>query len=664
MIQPGSPGRRSSRLLRQLLRHKEMTTIFRSPAYFAQPRPDSLAPVQAVPFIIPPAPDAVFENEQNRSAAGSPSLPLINLSAAQKETVDPEPGPNKGNAPVYRRGSSEHGPTPQPVASALPYSPTTSSQPFASEIQRYPIEPALPGIPESRYAPQLDTPASGISSEAATPPAAEPGATPTFTSEAAPLTAADPGAEFPDVPRPPSSDMQAVPTPTASGTDPQIQPEKPVLQSEGGAGKSTQTKTNDADWARLQNIFRKHQEKARTGLTESANAPPEAAEIQREDQAVPRDEVQPEMEQTNPPRINSPSVEPLSARQSDRPVQTRHDSIPGDLSSPAAPDHQEIPADIYGERDDLPGTDKDLQAVPLEVSWPVQRRSVESFTQPENRKDDPLSPDDPLPPPSFVERLQGQVRRALQSITPDRPSSSSVEVITPRRDRPTTASTVQRSPQQAIPASSSHAGMDQSQDSPAPAKTGWDHNVETQIGPLPADLWRLIGERPPQVHTQEDQALDPASPGATPGPLITPDLSASPPGFKPSHASVQTAGREINTDETQSGVLSSLAREARSTSVSTGANDSIESWDIPDSGPNNQTPVQRAPDGSSSRISTPEPASGRSTSSSAVSEEAASVSEEPPGQAETELDMDELAERVYSDIRRRLAIELERHRHR
>jgi hypothetical protein len=90
-----------------------------------------------------------------------------------------------------------------------------------------------------------------------------------------------------------------------------------------------------------------------------------------------------------------------------------------------------------------------------------------------------------------------KVADTLRAVSAERPSDSSVEWVPPRKPRPANAPTlIQRAPDKAK-ASIPEAGH---RDSAAVETAVADSTtVPTQIGTLPADLWQLIGQEPPTI---------------------------------------------------------------------------------------------------------------------------------------------------------------------
>jgi hypothetical protein len=294
--------------------------------------------------------------------------------------------------------------------------------------------------------------------------------------------------------------------------------------------------------------------------------------------------------------------------------------------------------------------DEKLQAsqpLPLEAAWPVHRQtgqrtqagrpaafaeeagemeagyslSGESFTPSEKTATTPafLSPE-----------VHAQVREALKDVSPGQPTGSSVEVIIPRRGRPAVekepgSEQVERGgpgeqeqpaamptpektalverpdaapesvmPVQDLVADSAEAEM-------APEEVVDEKHLMTEIGPLPADLWELIGESP---------RVEPAGPGGSASPITSGNPAQR-------EASASQSGKQM-----PAAPHAYVQRQAEAAGAQTG-----------------------------------EAASPRSSGSTGAAE---ALGKQPPA----EIDMDELARRVYGEVKKRLNLEWERMRRR
>ena len=129
------------------------------------------------------------------------------------------------------------------------------------------------------------------------------------------------------------------------------------------------------------------------------------------------------------------------------------------------------------------GTDSQSRAItPLEDSgWPVVRRHPQRPGVPQTMS----SPSLPTP------EQQEEVKAKLSGMSSHQPTDSSIEVHMPRRPRPTLSS----SP----PVQRQESALSSPPASPS-------QMVQTEIGPLPADMWEILGEPVPTSSTDSGDA--------------------------------------------------------------------------------------------------------------------------------------------------------------
>ena len=130
----------------------------------------------------------------------------------------------------------------------------------------------------------------------------------------------------------------------------------------------------------------------------------------------------------------------------------------------------------------------------LQDMWPVQSKS------PTQSK--PTSTPMPTESKSVVQRNpaeETQLKDKLNSIKAKKPTDSSIEIHTPRRPRPMPPGAQQKPPVQRKPTEEAKPSK------PAEPPT----MVPTEIGPLPSDLWELLGETPP-IQRKEEISQEPS----------------------------------------------------------------------------------------------------------------------------------------------------------
>lgn len=327
-----------------------------------------------------------------------------------------------------------------------------------------------------------------------------------------------------------------------------------------------------------------------------------------------------------------------------------------DLGSPSSPQ----PATPAQPSDPKP---PELQALPIDAIWPVQKRD---FPQPVPLSDPGPEPinfqpqTDPHTPPQD-EVAEIHLPYAIARVPTGQPTRSQVEVIATRRPRPASQESFLPSrahhsrsampkdtlhPQDIIqPDSDSQSSVEPADRLSTPetgrlyANTSADHPsstprttsnqptfkpshgtdntppdslVPTDIGPLPVDLWHLLNQ-PQPASNHPSQAAVPTPPQS--GISSTP----APPLEGPAEPISKGNSLPVSSLQTHPGNL-----------------------------------VQTSPD------------RGDSTAGSATDRATTQNSEqtETPQRSEPLLDLDELANRVYLDIKRKLAVEWERSRHR
>jgi hypothetical protein len=372
------------------------------------------------------------------------------------------------------------------------------------------------------------------------------------------------------------------------------------------------------------------------------------------------------------------------------------------------------PPDVEAEEGTLL-SESQLQPLPLQAVWPVQRLEEPTLSpSPEppamsTSVSTSASEPEPLEPVRDKASETAEIRKALRDVAPGQPTDSSIEIIPPRRPRPQPwpARAGQRDREQSRrvaegprpePAWPESLGIAQDKlrrrvegphpepaegprpelvDGPRPVAppsgrqllaepgtassspgeaTSWSSPVQmrpdggsdaaqsrtpeeglqepelvqTEIGPLPADLWHLLGQSPPRLHPEPVEGQSPH--GVEPEPA--PSRPAPPTTDGEAAVKRAVAAAEARPVPPASPTSEQLATQGGSPSV-----------------------IQRRPD-----------EAGVDTGSAAGAEAGGAETETaaPPGErdAAEEPDVDELARRVYAEIKRRLSVEWERVRRR
>jgi hypothetical protein len=402
----------------------------------------------------------------------------------------------------------------------------------------------------------------------------------------------------------------------------------------------------DPGWKRLQTIFRKHQEQDNPtveSIKPQEPAPATNTDIQRtteqtepskkvndtqqnETRQVPQPaEIPPVIQQeTNAAEIQNASIEHATAKPENK-IQAVETQVPP-VDRPAAPlpetpkaavkpdssqritnviSRSELPID--SEEPNIEEEPEQLNVLPLESVWNVQKtQEYEPTEQPVARPTRVHhAPLDSATPKPLLQRSELESDFSTSSFQNETSMDADVtsemrapvEILAPSRPRPAPINPVKPSP----------TIQKQPQDQPTSPEIHEDRLVETAIGPLPADLWQLIGQKPPEGKPSQ------STPETMP-PSIPQQMESS----KPQEEVIrhETSSQPVHT---------------------------IKMVDFP-------AAVQREP-AVTDTASSPEQPGNASLSLSQQN-------------VESELDVDELARKVYARIRQRLSTEWERLRRR
>jgi hypothetical protein len=285
-------------------------------------------------------------------------------------------------------------------------------------------------------------------------------------------------------------------TSTAPASETASATEAVGLTPHATSAKSESPKPQDPEWQRLEAIFRKHQEKEEQDEADKVNSP--GLEPVGKNPVGP-DRRPVEHGKNTPPSVAAPkvmknSLSPLPSRQSEPFVKTKLD-------------RNQIPRKAAEERPEAleraPITDRPpKQVLPLQSVWSVQRLDVhETDTYPAvtpyEVHDESLvsyepdldgEPDTETGPMVFSEEEEHPTEMDHLPTTESSVSSRApVEILPPSRPRPLGASVtppaaaIQRRPE-------NKAAIPENEETSL---------VNTAIGPLPSDLWSLLGQKPP-----------------------------------------------------------------------------------------------------------------------------------------------------------------------
>lgn len=238
--------------------------------------------------------------------------------------------------------------------------------------------------------------------------------------------------------------------------------------------------------------------------------------------------------------------------------------------------------------------------------WPVQRKE-EPRPAPEHEG---LEPAEIAEPVRHDKPEAGQVKHVMRQVAAAKPSDSSVELILPRRQRPTLP------PRTPVPSAPTVQTQRESNGGSHKPETPQAF-VPTEIGPLPGDLWEILG---------------------TPVPVTAP--AAAP------------ASTTLAPAATQTSVMRAIAAAESQPPQHTfhnGNGTHMEAIQRAETAPEQSRPTSTA------------------TAGSGVPPRTATAQEGQSGQGteggeQGEVNVDELARQVYHEVRRRLSVEWERGR--
>ncbi len=252
------------------------------------------------------------------------------------------------------------------------------------------------------------------------------------------------------------SPAPAAPAPTAS--QPAI-PSAPAVSQPGASSL-------DSEWGRLQRIFKQHEgPKAAAPSSTPVETPPSAPET-----AV------------SPPQA-APSVTEPTSSHPDAVQRAVHAAEAAPAPTPKAP---------------------------LETMWPVSHVDAPADDSP-GINDEPLVVDQskltiPSRPPHSPAEAEA-IQRKLGDVSALGKTDSSIELHLPRRPRP---APIQAKGDKPDPNKAFWDRLRQvSGEKPAESSPSIQRTVDTEIGPLPADMWEILGETPPAA---ADTAVSAAAP--------------------------------------------------------------------------------------------------------------------------------------------------------
>lgn len=335
---------------------------------------------------------------------------------------------------------------------------------------------------------------------------------------------------------------------------------------------------------------------------------------------------------------SSPGQGMRKVEQSQPAVRLPQELPPGPLDVASQYTMPPMGPELAGQVAEAGERDLAAQPEPLEAAWPVTRRDIgpagSGHAIQESREGSPA------PPATEV-----TAQPPLPDTAP-RSTGHADEVLPPRGPRPAAAlplASGQSPSPHSLPAD--ETGQPGSPHAAATAAAAQD-TVQTSIGPLPADLWALLGEKPPTPSVQRA----PVQPAISARPAIAPveaTQTRRPPGLP--RAVVQASAESAPP----------VAQDDWNEPPQTATSGHVSLPDTKTSSVHSETSqtVQASQAGETGTTQGAETAAAQEPETSTTSSSNAAET----GQLQN-ADLSDLVHRVYAEIRRRLAVEWERSR--
>jgi hypothetical protein len=505
----------------------------------------------------------------------------------------------------------------------------------------------------------------------------------------------------------------------------------------GESHSTDDSKIEDSTWRKLKNIFRKHQEKdtqktlinkPEGHTTNTVQMKSEGNDISREPKS---DSTDGQVSSSGPEVLYSDaSSEPLDQpefrdNQLDERQYRKPHTVKPDPEIPVIhsydqqdPEITDIPRSINPEAfaensqnqeeksEDLTpheklghiesqskpelNSDPKLHEIPLEAAWPVQKKKLKPI-----QKSDNSQRVDPSFEKSEIQDIQSDnqtaigvktIQRALKNVVPGQPTSSSIEIITPRRPRPhfsdqrsKTSNSIKPDVQKTFTAPvNEHAQLIHKKPSPKPNRqvadelSGRDQDLKelpekTELGTLPLDRPSKGHPYQPQLNrvqdaggsSSEDQ-INMDELGSDPETeLVQTDIGELPVDLwhiLNQDAPTTTTGEDIKT-ESQPTNISRGSPVMRETRLQEGRTDSPVSTKVVE-------PKIPQSEGSSIQRTIATNDHRDVPSSTSTTESTDEINPDDDNSQSWEPDINELSAHVYAEIKRRLMVEWERKRNR
>ncbi len=345
-----------------------------------------------------------------------------------------------------------------------------------------------------------------------------------------------------------SSALPTTPRPQPTALVPQP-PAVPTAQTPRPAEAVT-----DPSWSRLQTIMRKHQEQQEQepreeSLPDTTSVPPTPSSVSTSSTANIQKSPEPRAPSTSDvptssgsinketpgPKFHHPSMPAVTSPQipgNEPPIQpapsaetTIFEPIRREVSLPTSEEKASTSTQETEFEEDEP--------LPLEQIWPVQRKEQKITVTPPQAQTSAASPSPETP--LLHPEEEAILRKVSDSAKTGKPTDSHVELILPRAPRPSSisrpapqtpvkpaeedspnleevfltdssspepfASPATSRPTQPVQRAKNDTSVFPAASPSSPKPNDEPTMISTEIGPLPSDLWHLVGETPPAPAT-------------------------------------------------------------------------------------------------------------------------------------------------------------------
>ncbi|MCU0520137.1 MAG: hypothetical protein MUF84_05535 [Anaerolineae bacterium] len=656
----------SNLLIRRVMRHRNVATLFRGApsepprteagTYIEDPSSEASV-VTAVPVAFP---DIVTSYEPIAFPVAAPADGLVGEPGVSPVALSLFPSRSEGRPivqTVEREPVSQPNATPSEVSRPAPTALEAVQVPSIAEAGP---TAQVPPLISSQGSPGVPTAGQGAPVAQSTAKSPEIRRSPFSTRETRPLDRFGPA--------PTAQVLQATSAPAERPSPaldkPSAPPPRETQFVPDNTEASSDTSLTDDVWRRLETIFRRHQDHdaiLEAGMPQEPRATPRGDS--RETPTVTTLPATPLLERhAEPGERSSPLDAPGFVAAPTTAVVSAREPIDSVLSPRSLSTREDVGwsagAEDSPESSLEPLEHTEAQPVPLQSVWNVQQIPLTAQAAPQALE----AVARPIP-----ELSDAPVREALERVAPGGATQSTIELLPPRRPRPRIQVPI------GVRASADAAGA-----APLSLRVGEPSLVQTAIGPLPADLWELIGEPlPDEVESnrsgdggewEELPALRSGVVEPSPQGVPTTEVTSAQTQVMPAQTQV-TPAQPQDAPRAEANPMAEASPLTRATIAGGRGRTSDPTAEVtrfrpaPTAvGPHliQRTPAQPrvAPSASATApVSAPPTESAQASPASELPD-----SDVPDSEGGSNVDVAELARRVYAEIKRRLSVERERSR--